>query len=227
MNLTKTSRADADATRHGSAHGFDGDEALPNTVAVAGVTATVPAAARVSMRRGWRWAAVLGAGVLLAGCGGGPSQRGATAPATSPAASARPASPVSPTPVPAPESPAALVNAQGRLEAPHAVSTHEELRHQAALRLVAANPDATYMGEVPAVLLAIPVLEVELNRDGSVRNIRVLRRPGQAVDTIELAMAAVRKAAPYGDVSHLPHPWKFNEVFLFNNDRRFKPRTLD
>ncbi|SEL17312.1 hypothetical protein SAMN05216359_10625 [Roseateles sp. YR242] len=120
-----------------------------------------------------------------------------------------------------------MANAAARLEPPHPIRSHEELRHQAALRLVAANPDRTYMGEVPAVLLAIPVLEIELNRDGSVRDIRVLRRPGQAVDTIELAMAAVRKAAPYGDVSRLPRPWKFNEVFLFNNERRFKPRTLD
>lgn len=187
-----------------------------------------------AVRQGLRWAAVIGAGVLMAGCGGGPSQRGSEAAPS--AASVRPAptvspayptSPLAPSPGSSPESPASLLNAQGRLEPPHAVSSHEELRHQAALRLVAANPDATYMGEVPAVLLAIPVLEIELNRDGSVRNIRVLRRPGQAVDTIELAMAAVRRAAPYGDVSHLPHPWKFNEVFLFNNDRRFKPRTLD
>lgn len=186
------------------------------------------------VRQGLRWAAVIGAGVLMAGCGGGPSQRGSeTAPpvaSTRPgpaAAPTSPGSPLTPSPGSSPESPSSLINAQGRLEPPHAVTSHEELRHQAALRLVAANPDATYMGEVPAVLLAIPVLEVELNRDGSVRNIRVLRRPGQAVDTIELAMAAVRRAAPYGDVSHLPHPWKFNEVFLFNNDRRFKPRTLD
>ncbi len=211
---------------------FDADR-IERTHAAEGVVLGWPAA-RGAMRQGLRWAAVIGAGVLMAGCGGGPSQRSpststtsTTSTTASPGANARPASPVSPAPVAPAESPSALLNAQGRLEPPHAVATHEELRHQAALRLVAANPDATYMGEVPAVLLAIPVLEIELNRDGSVRNIRVLRRPGQAVDTIELAMAAVRKAAPYGDVSHLPHPWKFNEVFLFNNDRRFKPRTLD
>ncbi|KAI1696427.1 hypothetical protein Ddc_20438 [Ditylenchus destructor] len=32
---------------------------------------------------------------------------------------------------------------------------------------------------------------------------------------------------PYGDLSRLPKPWKFAEVFLFDDDRRFKPRTLD
>jgi hypothetical protein len=28
-------------------------------------------------------------------------------------------------------------------------------------------------------------------------------------------------------MSRLPRPWKFAEVFLFDDDRRFKPRTLD
>lgn len=98
---------------------------------------------------------------------------------------------------------------------------------QAALRLVAANPELSYTGEVPDPLLAIPVLEIELNRDGSVRNINVQRVPRQAKDTVQLAIDAVKRAAPFGDVSHLPRPWKFSEVFLFNDDRRFKPRILD
>jgi hypothetical protein len=55
----------------------------------------------------------------------------------------------------------------------------------------------------------------------------VLRTPTQARDTIELAKAAVMRAAPYGAMSRLPRPWKFVEVFLFDDQRRFKPRTLD
>jgi hypothetical protein len=102
-----------------------------------------------------------------------------------------------------------------------------EVRAQAARRLVAANPNMTYMGTVPDVLLAIPVLEVELNADGSVRRIDVLRHPGQAPDTVKLATDAVHRAAPFGDVSRLPKPWRFTETFLFNDDRKFKPRTLD
>jgi outer membrane biosynthesis protein TonB len=77
------------------------------------------------------------------------------------------------------------------------------------------------------VLLAIPVLEVELNADGSVRRIDVLRHPKQALDTTQLAIDAVRRAAPFGSVARLPRPWKFTETFLFDDARRFKPRTLD
>lgn len=127
---------------------------------------------------------------------------------------------------PKPEAPASP-QAGTRLDPPRPVRSAAELRLQAAKRLVAANPGRVYLGEVPAVLLAIPVLEVELNANGSIKKIDVLRRPGQALDTLDLAIEAVRRAAPFGDVSAMPHPWKFSETFLFNDQRLFKPRTLD
>jgi hypothetical protein len=105
--------------------------------------------------------------------------------------------------------------------------TWDEFRVHAGHRMVTANPNGTYTGEVPEPLLAIPVLEVELNGDGSVRSIRVQRTPSQATETVQLAIDAVRRAAPFGDVSHLPRPWRFSEVFLFRDDKRFKPRALD
>ena len=103
----------------------------------------------------------------------------------------------------------------------------DEYRVLVGHRLVSGNPNTTYTGEVPEPLLAIPVLEIELNGDGSVRRVNVQRRPGQATDTVQLAVDAVYRAGPYGDVSHLPRPWRFTEVFLFRDDRRFKPRSLD
>ena len=110
---------------------------------------------------------------------------------------------------------------------PSPVRSMAEVRIQAARRMVAANPAGTYVGKAPDILLAIPVLEIELNSDGSVRRIEVLRKPGQAPETLGMAIDAVRHAAPFGDVSRLPRPWKFSETFLFNDERKFKPRTLD
>lgn len=135
-----------------------------------------------------------------------------------------PAKPVPPRPTtPAPQPP---VSRSG-LPAPETPRSMAALRLQAAQRLVAANPGMTYLSTPPDPLLAIPVLEVELNADGSIRRIDVLRYPGQAKDTTQLAIDAVRRAAPFGDVSRLPKPWKFVETFLFNDERKFKPRTLD
>lgn len=114
-----------------------------------------------------------------------------------------------------------------KLPPPRISRNWAEVRRQAAERLVAANPDGTYMDKPPFMLLAIPVMTVELNADGSVRNVSVMRHPSQAHDTVQLAIQAIHRAAPFGDVSKLPKPWKFNETFLFKEDRKFKPMTLD
>ena len=151
---------------------------------------------------------------LLAGCSSSPPP----APAPAPAPAAGSGQSIAKAPAPA---------GSARLGAPAAVRNWNELRRQAAQRLVAANPGGTYLGVPPEPLLAIPVLEVELNGDGSIRKIETLRYPREAKDTVQLAVDALHRAAPFGDVSRLPKPWRFTESFLFNDDRKFKPRTLD
>lgn len=175
---------------------------------------------RCAEPRGARRAALGGAALLtLALVLGGCAQR-----APSPTEPSRSA------PVPAtageraPATPGSRVVA---LPPPATPRNWEAARLQAAQRLVAANPGLTYTGAAPDVLLAIPVLTIELHADGRIRHIEVMRYPGQARDTVELAKEAVRRAAPFGDVSKLPRPWKFNETFLFNGERKFKPMTLD
>lgn len=163
----------------------------------------------------WRVRLSFAALSVLAGCSSSPPP----APPPAPAASSNPTS--APAPAKAPAAGAV------QLAAPAAVRNWNELRRQAAQRLVAANPGGTYMGVPPEPLLAIPVLEVELNGDGSIRKIETLRQPREAKDTIQLAVDALHRAAPFGDVSRLPKPWRFTESFLFNDDRKFKPRTLD
>lgn len=141
------------------------------------------------------------------------------------ACSQPPAPPPASGPKPAPAPPP--VAAKPALPAPERARDWNAFKRQAALRIVAANPGRTYDGPVPEPLLAIPVLEIELEADGRIRTIKVLREPRQAKDTIQLAIDAVKRGAPYGPVGHLPRPWKFAEVFLFADDRKFKPRTLD
>jgi hypothetical protein len=147
--------------------------------------------------------------------------------------------PVAPSPPPdlqaarpaAPERAAVVVDLGPPVALPPAnpARTWDEFKRLAARRLVAANPKATYMGKPPPILFGIPVLEVELNGDGSVRQINITRPPSNidAQYTIDYAMEAVRRGAPYGDMSRLPKPWKWTEVFLFTEKRQFKPRTLD
>lgn len=167
------------------------------------------------------WTGLAGLSVL-AGCSG------TSSPSATPAASTA-ATPSTTRPSASSGSTAPTSGATGTvaLPPPQTVRNWSEVRLQAAKRMVAANPQMTYTGEVPEPLLAIPVLEIELHADGSIRRIEVMRKPSQALDTVKLATDAVHRAAPFGDVSRLPKPWRFTETFLFNDDRKFKPRTLD
>lgn len=167
----------------------------------------------------------LAVALLLAGCGNRPG--GPPATPTAPITSATPSTPSSDTvTMPTPGSKGSR-HALVRLPAPQPARDWAHFKRLAALRMVAANPDIVYDGPVPDPLLAIPVLEIELGIDGHVRHIHVLRQPTQARETTQMAIDAVFRAAPFGPMAHLPQPWKFAEVFLFDDNRRFKPRTLD
>ncbi len=176
-------------------------------------------------RRALRRVVYAGLAALMAGCTG-PSVDRAPGDAVDASAQRNPPA-AAPSGVPKDLGSTPLAEPRKPLPTPVAGRSWEHVRQQAAERLVAANPDITYMGRVPDQLLAIPVLEIELNGDGSVRRIAILREPRQHKDTLKIAVDAVRRAAPYGDVSRLPRPWKFIETFLFDDARKFKPRTLD
>ena len=104
--------------------------------------------------------------------------------------------------------------------------TWAEYKVRAARRIHATSGGETFTGPLPDPLQSIPVLQVQLNRDGTVRNIVVLRTPGQSPETAQMAMRAVRRAAPFEPVGHLPRPWQFNETFLYNASMKFQLRTL-
>lgn len=138
-----------------------------------------------------------------------------------------------PAPVSAPPAPAAPrpgassapPSSLGVAPAP-ALRSQQALERYAAQRLAEQNADRVYLGKPPDILLAVPVLRVDLHADGTVRRITVLREPRQAKDTVQLAIAAVHRGAPYGDLSRMPEPRMFVETFLFDEARRFKPRGL-
>lgn len=183
-----------------------------------------------------------GVAAWLAGCAAKPpAPVAAPAPAPvvpPPVAPPAPAPVFQPPPAPAPapmapplRRPEVVVNLGPKVDLPPApaVRSWDEFRKMAARRMVAASPKGSYMSKPQPMLFGIPILEIDLNADGSIRDIAVTRPPANvdAQDTIDHAIEAIRRAAPFGDISRLPRPWRFTEVFLFNNKRQFKPRSLD
>jgi len=175
---------------------------------------------------------VAGLGLLLTGCA---APKPPPAPVPAPQAVPAPEPPPPPPPPPAPAPPPAgrrpLADLGPMVLVPPAEPARnwEEFKRAAARRMVVASPNFGYLGKPPPMLFGIPILEIELNADGSVRDIVVTRPPAniEAQDTIAIAKEAIHRAAPFGDMARLAKPWKWTEVFLFNDRRQFKPRILD
>jgi hypothetical protein len=100
-----------------------------------------------------------------------------------------------------------------------------EFRQHVTRQIMERNEGMTYSGDPPAVLMSIPVLEVELEADGSVRSVAVIRLPQNVPETAQASVDAVMRAAPFGDVSQLPRPWRFTETFLYDWAGRFVLRS--
>ena len=84
------------------------------------------------------------------------------------------------------------------------------------------NPEHTYTGTLPAMLPAIVVLEITVDRDGQLADVAVQR--SRNPDASEIALASVRRSAP------LPPPpagrLTFSETFLFADGERYQLRSL-
>lgn len=146
----------------------------------------------------------------------------------------REAAPVPPSPPPVkPSPPVAVRPAPPTVPPPAAVAppptlarNWDEYRLRAAQHIASVNAPLMFNGPVPERLASIPVLQVHLNRDGSVRQVEVLRTPKFSPETVQLATQAVRRVGSFGPVGHLPQPWRFTETFLYNDDLKFQLHTL-
>jgi hypothetical protein len=154
----------------------------------------------------WTFVAVA---AVLAGCGSKPMPPHTPAPAPAPAATA-------PRPAAAPPAVSGLP----------AVRTWAEYRRRAAQMIMAANASSVAAGKLQDPLYGIPVVQIQLNPDGSIRNLDFMRQSKVGPETNNLALQAIRRIGSFGPVSNLPQPWQFNETFLYNDGLKFQLRTI-
>ena len=98
-------------------------------------------------------------------------------------------------------------------------------RREAASHLYRKYPDRIYRGQLPPMLYAIGVLEVEVSQGGSVGSTRWLRGPSHAPEVMVEIERLVRAAAPF------PSPPGFGRVqyvdtWLWDRSGRFQLDTL-
>jgi hypothetical protein len=128
-------------------------------------------------------------------------------------------------PAPSP-APAPIVTAPPVVNTAPLARDMQSYRTLVGQKIVQSNGAATFSGKLPDPLAAIPVIEITLNADGSIRGLDVRRAPRFYPETSQTAMDAIRRAAPFGSVAHLPQPWVFNETFLFNDALKFQVLSL-
>lgn len=148
---------------------------------------------------------VIGAG--LAGC--------ASPPAPPPAA------PVARAPVPAPApAPRATTNPKVSQAA-----DARAYRFDGARAIYATFPERIFKGKLPPLLYAIVVVETELDSNGNVRAVNMLRTPSHAPEVTARVREMIRQAAP------LPAPVRLGSVryvdtWLVDKSGRFQLDTL-
>ncbi|SFD81430.1 TonB C-terminal domain-containing protein [Massilia yuzhufengensis] len=111
--------------------------------------------------------------------------------------------------------------------APPPSLTLDAYKASVARHIVDRNAAHTFSGRLPPMLPAIVVVNITVDRDGQLTDVRVQR--SRDPDASKVALASMQRSGP------LPRPegllannsaMTFSETFLFNGNYRFQLRTL-
>jgi hypothetical protein len=146
-------------------------------------------------------------GVGLAGCAAPPAP-----PPSAPAPAARAAAP----------QPAARPSTNPRVS--HATNARA-YRADGARAIYDAYPDSIYKGKLPPLLHAIVVAEIDVDANGHVRGVNMLRAPSHAPDVTARVRELIRRASPLPAPVRLG-PVKYVDTWLVDKSGRFQLDTL-
>ena len=107
----------------------------------------------------------------------------------------------------------------------------DDYKAEVARHVARRNPDRVYSGTLPAMLPAIVVLEITVDRDGRLTGIDVQR--ARDAHAAEVALESMRRSAPLPAPQRLTRQLaygggalKFSETFLFADAERYQLRSL-
>ena len=103
--------------------------------------------------------------------------------------------------------------------------TAKDYRHDGAKHLYGLNANRIYKGQLPPLMHAVGVLQVDLDGRGNVRNINWMRAPSHVPDVMREIERTVRAAAPF------PAPVQlggvtYTDVWLWDRSGNFQLDTL-
>jgi hypothetical protein len=113
--------------------------------------------------------------------------------------------------------------------APPRASTNDveqEYRIDAARHLYACYPMRVYRGKLPPLLYGVMMVETELDAEGNVLDIKVVRKPA-ADEVAPWVLAMIRRAAPYPAPAKFPGGTvRFTETFFVDKSGLFQAFSI-
>jgi hypothetical protein len=113
---------------------------------------------------------------------------------------------------------------QGALQRPSAAETPREYRSDAARHLYAAYAKQIHKGKMPPLLYGVAIIETEIDAQGAVQNVRVVREPA-AAEVSPWAVAMIKKASPFPAPAKMGTV-KYTDIWLVDKSGRFQLDTL-
>jgi len=106
--------------------------------------------------------------------------------------------------------------------------TLDAYKTHVARHILARNADRSFSGRLPPILPAIVVVNITVDKDGQLTDVRVQR--SRDPDASRVALASMLHSGPlpppHGLLAANGNAMTFSETFLFDRDYRFQLRTL-
>ena len=106
--------------------------------------------------------------------------------------------------------------------------TLDAYKASVARHILERNADRSFSGPLPPMLPAIVVVNITVDRDGQLTDVRVQR--SRDPDATRVALASMLRSGPlprhHGLLAANSSAMTFSETFLFDRDYRFQLRTL-
>ncbi len=100
-----------------------------------------------------------------------------------------------------------------------------DYRKDAASHLYARHSQHIYKGRLPPMLEAVGVLNVDIDRYGSVKSVQWMRAPRHAPQVMQQIERMVKAAAPYPVPQHMSQV-TYTDVWLWHQSGKFQLDTL-
>lgn len=107
-----------------------------------------------------------------------------------------------------------------------AAEVEKEYRLDAARHLYTAYPGRIYRGKLPPLMYSVMVVETEIDAEGQVRGVNVVRKP--AADEVgPWVVSMIRGAGPFPVPAKLPGKTvRYTDIWLVDKSGRFQVDTL-